>query len=175
MENGTIFLWKNDGKHFPLISKAIEYFTKSPYTHVAIYVNNYTYDDTIWTPKGKIIPRSGIRKTLGLLEDYSTILVPKNKITYYESTLMEVRANKDITQRIPYSIIKLLVLAIVYPTRWFWTKIKWVPFQASFFGEVCSTFVDEIYTAAKRDLFPGRSIEATVPGDFVKCDQLEIV
>jgi|WetSurMetagenome_2_1015567.scaffolds.fasta_scaffold125165_1 hypothetical protein len=175
MVDGSILLFKRESSKFDLVGRAIEFFTGSPYTHTAIFLNGCTYDATVWTPEGKWWPRSGIRKTVGTLSGYSTVMVPKVPITHDEMVAMTAVADEAIKNRIPYNIFKLLVLAIVYPTRKFWTWIKWVPFQEISYGEVCSEFVDDEYGSCGRDLFPDRSDEATVPGDFLKCDQIEII
>jgi len=175
MVDGTILLFKRENKKFDLVGRAIEFFTGSPYTHVALFLNGCTYDATVWTPQGKWWPHSGVRKTVGTLPGYSTLLQPKVPIKHDEMIAMVAVAEDEIKNHVPYNVLKLLVLAIVYPTRKFWTWINWVPFQAEFFGEVCSEFVDEEYSTAGRDLFPGRTEEDTVPGDYMKCDQIEVV
>jgi hypothetical protein len=173
MNNGAIFLWEHDKKKFNLADRAITFFTGSPYVHVAVYLDGYTYDSGIvWKPF-----YSGIRKW----QSYPTgnllikTLLPKIPLATLEMVKMKMFAENSIKRHFPYNILKLLVLAIVYPTRKFWTWINWVPFQADFFGEVCSEFIDEVYTAGGRDLFPGRSEQATVPGDFAKCGKLVIL
>jgi hypothetical protein len=173
--DGTIFLWKRSNKKFDIVGRAIEYFTGSPYTHVAVFLRGSTFESTIWTPKGEFWPKSGIKQTGGFVHGYCVKLKPVKSLTSTEVDKMLLFSKMQMDNRRPYNILKLVVLALVYPTRWFWNKINWVPFQADFFGEVCSTFVDQVYKAAKRDLFPERGEEATVPGDFVKTNQLEIV
>jgi hypothetical protein len=173
MKDGSILLWEGHGD---LVSKAIMYFTNSPYTHVAVYVGGWTFDSTIWNG-GKWWQlwkwRSGIRKTWGTLGGASRVRVPKKPLTQMDAGRLLIMADAMESYHFPYNIPKLLILALVYPTRWFWEKINWVPFQADVFGEVCSEFVDEVFKSAGMDLFPNKTEQDTVPGDFANCSALE--
>lgn len=46
-----------------------------------------------------------------------------------------------------YGFVKLVAMALLYPTKRFWRWIGWVPFDAWIFGEVCSVRVAEAWAA----------------------------
>ncbi len=153
-----------------LISKSIVYFTGYEYTHVGIYLAGRHYDSNIWEGRdGKL--RTGIRLVTGWPEDGPDFcMVPQGKID--EAMLLRVH---DQLHRYhiggrPYNVFKLIVLAFVWPTRWIWRKLGWVPFNSEVFGEVCSGFVDEVFRASHWDLFPEEYEGYTVPGQFTKIE-----
>jgi len=168
-----ILLWKyhkHDDWFRDLVARAIVYFTGYDYTHVAVQLLANTYDSTVWRDKkGKL--RSGIRVTSGLPDDPLPYiaLVPRSEII---PTDIIPRMGDTIRCYLkadrPYNIFKLLVLAVVWPTRWFWKKINWVPFDHEVFGEVCSVFIDEVFYKSRWDLFPEDREGYTVPGQFLR-------
>jgi hypothetical protein len=172
MKDGAIILWEG-GKD--LLSRAIMYFTKSPYTHTAVHVKGYTFDVTIWR-SGKWWQlwtwHSGVRKTWGVLPGAVRVLAPKVPLSTIEATELLVRCDMSEEYHFPYNVPKLLVLALVYPTKGFWERIKWIPFSADVLGETCAEYVDEVYKPI-RDWFPGKTEQDTVPGDWAKCPGLE--
>jgi len=174
-QNGSVFLWSKSESGFDIVTKAIQYFTGSPYTHVAIYLRGSTYDCTVWKPAGRILSVSGVRETTGVIDGWQVELKPTTTLTSSQTDKILSYCKAMIDARRPYNVFKLLAFILIYPTRWFWTKIKWVPFQAELFGEVCSTFVDQAYEAGGINLFPDIIDEAAVPGDFIDTPLLEIV
>lgn len=158
---------KNDNIFLDLLGKAIVYFTGYPYTHVGIYYGGNLYESTMWLDDDKKI-RSGIRVTkMGdpKVSPPSFCMVP---ISMPHSLMVRVGEvlKSYVEENRPYNVLKLFALALVWPTRWFWKKIRWVPFHEDVFGCVCSTFVDRVMYKAKWDLFPDDWESYTVPGQF---------
>jgi hypothetical protein len=174
-QNGTIFLWSKSESGFDIVTKAIQYFTGSPYTHVAVYLRGSTYDCTVWKPAGRVLSVSGVRETLGVIDGWQVELKPATTLTSSQTNKMMIYCKMQIDARRPYNVFKLLAFILIYPTRWFWNKIKWVPFKAELFGEVCSTFVDQTFKAGGVDLFKNLIEEVAVPGDYIDTPLLEIV
>lgn len=163
-----ILLWEyttGEKKLYNVVGKCIVYFTDSPYTHVALYVGGYTYDTTIWFEEGK--PKTGIRKVRGQLKG-TVVMVPNVPFSPAQAERLRGVADSYARKNKPYNIVKLLALAVVWNTRWFWKKIRWVPFNHTVFGEVCSGFVDEVFKKAGIDLFPSEYEGYTVPGQFIE-------
>lgn len=175
MKDGSIILEAYEDMNswlLNLVGKAICFFTDSPYVHVLVYVDNWIYESTVWkSEKGKI--RTGARKIRPVRLNWSkknVVLEPirlgpqkAEQLKYYlEGTLNEV----------PYNILKLIALALVYPTRWVWNKLKWVPFDREIFGEVCSTYIDEAFKKVGVDLLPNKFEGYTAPVDFIKSPKL---
>lgn len=168
-----ILVWryhKQDDWYRDLVARAIVYFTGYEYTHVAVQLLSNAYDSTMWRDEdGKL--RSGIRMTTHVpyhpMPDFA--LIPRSEIipTDIIPDMGEVLKRYLKADR-PYNIFKLLVLSVVWPTRWFWKKIGWVPFDHEVFGEVCSGFVDEVFFKSKWDLFLNEREGYTVPGQFVE-------
>ena len=162
-----------------LLGRAIKFFTGSPYGHTAIFLAGFTFESTGWqTPGAKWWQfwtyRSGIKISRGELmggTSLSPLIVPSDS----QVELMLEFATDQINDRWWYNGLLLIADALIYPTRWFWNKIGWIPFSSRYLGTVCSTFVDEMFKAAGIDLWPGRSEATTVPGDYVKCPLLKVV
>lgn len=133
------------------LGKLIRYFTESEWGHVAIYAGGATYEQT-WP---------GVRKTEGrLAADLVLATPPVNEAAMLD--WLEAR----VSEKMRYNWLRLLAFCFIYPLRWFFNKLNWVPFSAAIFGEVCSSFVDEAMRAGGVDLWPYRGEHATVPGDF---------
>ena len=158
MKDGTILLWRVL-KHDSFGAKLIAFFTGMPYHHAAIYFEGKTYDET-----GK-----GARASNGL----------KRADEYWEPIISMLPEEKDRMRAFlwwtaiykhgghwPYNFLKFVVLAIVYPTRGFWNRINWMPFQSDLLGEVCSVYVPYAWRAAGWILKVGVYIDALVPGDL---------
>jgi hypothetical protein len=169
--NGIIFIWKYNSDDSGsvwgnLLGKAITFFTGKPYTHAEIWCEGNRYgsraDGPVKTPRKP--GRSGV-----------VWLAPKERLTEKQTESMKEYLDSKLGDKANYNVFKLVVLALVYPTRWFWQWIGWVPFQRDFFGVICSVYVDEAYKAAGIDLLPGKSEEYTAPGDFLSSDKVEKV
>jgi hypothetical protein len=174
MKDGSIILFTGGDD---ILSKAIRFFTGSPYTHTAVYVKGYTFDSTVWHD-GRWWQlwkwHTGVRKTYGILPGAALVLSPMVPLSETEAIELLTRCNMSEEYHFPYNVLKLLVLAIVYPTRKFWEeKVKWIPFSGDFLGETCAEYVDEMYKPV-RDWFPGKTEQDTVPGDWAKCPGLEV-
>lgn len=153
-----------------LVSRCIVYFTGYPYTHVGIHFMGNLYESTMWTDeKGRL--RSGIRVTKIGDPDVRPpdfCMVPW-RVELAKERMDRIRdaLDRHVDGGRPYNVFKLVVLAVVWPTRWFWKRIRWVPFHHEVFGTVCSTFVDRVMFEARWDLFPEEWESYTVPGQFV--------
>lgn len=169
MKDGTILLMKQP-KDAPwyeqIIGRTIIFLTQSPFVHTLIYLNGYTYDWNMKKENGKWY--SGVIKTKGIRKPYDTALEPNFNLTKKQIKKMEEYFEEASLKRYPYNVARLIILAIVYPTRWFWNLINWVPFSKVDKGEVCSSGIDEAFEYAGIDLIPNSEEELTVPGDFFK-------
>ena len=141
-----------------IIGKLIRYFTESEWGHVAIYAGGYTYEST-WP---------GVRKTPGMIAS-DLVLIPP---TLNEPNMLDWLEAR-VSAKMRYNWLRLIAFIYIYPLRWFFNKLNWVPFSAAIFGEVCSSFVDEAIRAGGVDLWPYRGEDATVPGDFAGCPYLK--
>ena len=139
MKDASVLLWSNDR----LISKLIKYFTGSDITHAAVVLQDQTYESDL----------GGAKVTRGV-RDSDITLEPVRDLTKRELAQMQRYVSESLHRRWPYNILKLVILALVYPTRWFWRKINWVPFDHEVYGETCSSYVDEAFKAAGIDLLP---------------------
>jgi hypothetical protein len=162
---------KQDDWFRDLVSRCIVYFTGYDYTHVGIYFEGKLYESTVWkNEKGKLC--SGIRITVKgdpTVPSPDICMVPwRLEITPERLDRLGQTLARYVAAGRPYNVFKMLVLAFVWPTRWFWKKIKWVPFNHEVFGEVCSGFVDEVMYKSRWDLFPEEWEGYTVPGQFLR-------
>jgi hypothetical protein len=185
MEPLAIAVWRYHKKEDwarDFVSRAIVFFTGMPYTHVALVFEGAVYESTVWkNEKGNL--ESGIRITYGRfpsdVPEPDICMVPwRLETTPERMDRIKRELEKVVPLPRPYNILKLVVLALIWPTRRFWKWIKWVPFNHEAWGEVCSGFVDEIMKDSKWDLFPDEWEGYTVPGQFIdipgwvcrKCD-----
>ena len=143
MKDGTVFLYKYDknknygSKLANFIMKCIVFFTRSPYWHIAVKVGNYTYQNgSPYGVKKDTKTRTG---------DKYTVLEPKRDLTEKEIQDMIKWGDLQLEHNLGYNHFKLIILAIVYPTRKFWNWVGWIPFQNDYFGMVCSVFIDETF------------------------------
>jgi hypothetical protein len=152
-----------------LMSRSIVYFTGMPYIHVGVHFEGKLYESSVWRDGNNRL-RSGIRITLGPSGLYGPdICMVPWRVECTTERMDRIRSvlNIYVAGDRPYNVFKLIVLAIVWPTRWFWKMIRWVPFNHDVFGEVCSGFVDEVMFKSQWDLFPDEWEGYTVPGQFV--------
>ncbi len=167
MEQPIIILWpfhKSSKWYRTLVSKLICFFTNSNYTHAAIFLNGHQYESTVMNKQ------HGTLKTEGMPPASRNCITLRFKEGLSEKrlALLEWSVNQQVVQKRPYNFMKIAALALVYPTRWFWNLINWVPFQNEVYGSVCSVFVDASFKDAGVDLLPGENEEYTAPGDFLK-------
>ncbi len=170
MKNGTIYCWESKPTEkgiLKIVSDVIAYITKSKYTHVAVVLNDNVYESTIRKLPGDFLPHNGVQKTTLGYDMPDEVWEPIRDLTDPEVIHMVDYAEACISLKIPYSIMKLIILAIVYPTRPFWNKLGWFPFESQLKGEVCSEFVDQDFKAANIELIPNRMEEFTAPVDVI--------
>jgi len=171
MKDGTVLLWKKpvETKGFTgFVCKCITFFTKSDFVHVAVISNGMMCESSVWKEGGKLA--HGARMIWPVKAD--VYLEPIIDLTEKQSDYLDAYCIYTARKKRPYNVLKLLVLAIVYPTRWFWRLIHWVPFNREMRGEVCSVYVDDAFMFAGIDLFPRHMEGYTVPGDFINCIKL---
>ena len=173
MKNGTIFLWpyeKSDKPFWNFVGKAISFFSGYPYTHDAILVDGNVYEYSVWTQDGKW--KTGLRVTP--IEEFEKVRYgyeiwkPTFTLTKKESSMMVYYAETFLAPH-RYNVLKLLSLAVVYPLRGIFKKLKWVPFDSFLFGDVCSMVPDEMMMYAGIDLFPDDIGGYIVPGMYTEC------
>lgn len=171
MKTVNILLWKYKPQKLwyrNIVGKCITFFTGYNVTHAAIGFSDGTkYESTVWKVD-KCKYRGGAKKsTVGTSHD---IMIPV-RVTEVQENIMIVYLQGTVNKEMPYNFFKLVILAIVYPTRWFWNLIKWVPFDAELFGKVCSVYVDGAFKRAGKDLIKHEFEGFTVPGDFLQLEE----
>ena len=169
MRNGTIFLQKPNwelGKSLTdRVIKVIQFITQSRYYHVVLYLNGWYWESTVWFEGKKML--HGMKRSKSLWH-YDTALEPVQDLTDNEVKIMELHLMRELKKKRPYNVLKLIALIIVYPTRWIWRALGWVPFSNNVFGYVCSVFVDEAYMHIQRDILPDDYHEYTAPVDLLR-------
>lgn len=159
MRDGTILLYRIPLKGATFLQKAIGYFTQQPYDHAAVFYDGSTLEENA----------RGYEHTLGV-KIASEYWEPEEEMTGLERTratvFVQVVDGMGIRHHWPYNYLLTAVLAIVYPTRWFWNKIGWVPFASTLLGANCSSFVDRFWRYAGRDIKPKWMESLSAPGDL---------
>jgi hypothetical protein len=141
------------------VNRLICMLTVSKFWHTAIILDGVKYESghPFGAKKSYNIPYQD------KYHDIENIVVTNeqlhNMITYAENKLIE---------NLRYNHYKLILLSILYPTRFIWDRIKWVPFQNDYFGMVCSVFAREILLAGDINYCPKRYKEITAPRDMHK-------
>jgi len=168
MKNGSILLinGKNSKGFWGIVSKLIHFFTGSWITHVTLYLNGYTYESTVYKKDKKI--KSGVVITKGVGWHNDGYLEPTFTLTKNQISVMVKKAEEMEEEKHPYNFFRFIVFPILLITRWFWRVIQWVPFNKEVHGEVCSTFIDELYKEAWVDLFDNDLEQYTTPADFLQ-------
>jgi len=141
------------------VNRLICLCTGSKYWHTAIILENYKYESG--HPYGA--SKSIYTATQDKYQDIEDIVVTNEQLHN-----MIAYAELKLNQNLRYNHYKLIALAILYPTRFIWDKIKWVPFQNDYFGQICSVFVREILLNGDIDYCPKRYKEITAPCDMHK-------
>lgn len=167
MKNGSILLinGKNSKGFWGIVSKLIYFFTGSWIAHVTIYLNGKTYESTVYKKDNKW--RSGVVISNGIGYHNGGYLEPIFDLTDNQVKLMERYGKRGEQIGAPYNFLRFIVFPILLITRWFWRAIQWVPFSKEVHGEVCSTFIDEMYKVAGVDLFDNELEQYTTPGEFL--------
>jgi hypothetical protein len=159
MKNGTIGLDRVPIKGATFLQKTIYFFTAKPYYHAKLYFENATWEET--TP--------GAIRTPGYVKA-SEYWEPTEDMTLAETErgrlFLQVTNGMGIRHRWPYNFLLTFVLFIVYPTRWFWNWIKWVPFSSKLLGLNCSAYCDKFWRYAGRDIRPKWQETLSAPGDL---------
>lgn len=156
MATVKVLFWAGKG----LVAEVIKWRTKSPWTHVALYIQwpnalGYTYE----------FDARGARATPGQ-KICDEVRVPVRRLQTWEAWEIERYFKGCIRWNNIYAYFTLLALLVIYPTRWFWEKIGWRPFSAKFWGRVCSSSVAEAFKKARIDLVPKRAELYESPGEI---------
>lgn len=175
MKNGSIFLYSGRRARTwfeKVIAWAIMTVTRSEYTHVALWLAGHLWEVTVWhTGKGWIFGwRQGVRChegiPTGMMPD--AIYEPVQELTEWDAYALARWLGWTRDEGYNYGVGRLLVFALVYPTRALWRWIGWVPFRRHLMAEVCSTYPAEGYQFLGRDVLEGVSDEMIVPGSYAK-------
>lgn len=150
----------------PFLSKAITKFTGSNYTHSALSITDlnkiYTYSYEIGAPhdkKGFVVEDLGVYGT-----DYIVVYTFFVKNKYAKKLEKEIKVYQDNQLRTNYSF-KMLIDFV----------IKKIGDTSDKFRQVCSTFVNNVLTAAGIDFIPKEDIHLmTVPANFYKASNSNV-
>ena len=145
-----ILFWSSD----KWIGRLIQFFTGSRWTHVAIEIEGFVWESAI--EGAQVSEKSG----------YQISKVPVRPLTDRELHDIWYYCARAVRHGWPYNFCKIVALAVVYPTRWVWRRLGWVPFDRDVYGETCSGFVDEAFKVAGIDLLPLEHEGYTSPGDI---------
>jgi hypothetical protein len=158
LPNGTFALWrvKPDSKW---MAKAIAFFTGKPVNHAAAIHGGDTWEEDV----GGARQTAGIRKA----DEYWAPDVPFSPEESARGLVfLQVTTGMGIRRPWPYNWLLTGVKAIIYPTRWFWNWIGWVPFSSQFYGVNCSVYCDLYAHYAGRDIRPKWLEHLSAPGDL---------
>ena len=156
--DGTIGLYKVK-KDAKWMAKAIAFFTGKPYNHANTFHGGSTWEEDVGGAK----QTEGLKKADEYWEpDADGTEVEKAK----GLTFLQVTTGMGIRKPWPYNWLLTGIKAIVYPTRWFWNWIKWVPFSSAFYGVNCSVYVDKYWKYRGRDIRPKWMEHLSAPGDL---------
>jgi len=140
------------------VNKCIGFFTRSNAWHTSIILGDMRYESG--HPRGASKTRT--------IPKHSHVDTFSFDVAQEQFEAMVAHAEKTLTDNLRYNYHKLFVLALCWPTRWIWNKLKWVPFSHNYFGEVCSVYVREILLAGDIDFFPKVYKELTPPKLFAE-------
>jgi hypothetical protein len=158
MNSGTLALWRVT-KDSKWMAKAIAFFTGKPYSHAAVIHDKDTYEEDV----------HGAQKTQGIKhadEYWEPDVPPTPEESMRGLVYLQVTTGMGIRRPWPYNFLLTGIKAIVYPTRWFWNWIRWVPFSSQFYGVNCSVYCDLYWKYAGRDIKPKWMEYLSAPGDL---------
>lgn len=158
--DGTLLLYRVPDKGADLLAKAIRFFTGKPYSHAALFCYGATWEEN----------EKGANRTPGL-KQASEYWEPDVSMTSEElergKIFLWVTTGMGIRHRWPYNFLLTFIEFIVYPTRWFWNKIGWVPFAGHLLGANCSAYCDLFWRYSGRDIRSQWLEMLSAPGDLV--------
>jgi len=152
-----------DPKHF-WFDKVVHFFTGSWYYHAALWIDGIQYESAAYFSRDGVWHEGVMGRTIP--QPHGDIFVPTIPIT--EDQKEKIRKFCERRLYAPYNFPKLVGMMIIYPFRWFFKAIRWVPFSRAVFGYICSEFVDRAFKAAGIDLLPGEREGYTSPGDLTR-------
>jgi hypothetical protein len=158
MIDGTIGLDRVT-KDSKWMAKLIAFFTGKPYNHAKVIHGGDTWEEDV----------GGARQTVGIrmAVEYWAPDVTLSPIEAARGLVfLQVTTGMGIRKSWPYNWLLTGIKAIVYPTRWFWNWIGWVPFSSAFYGVNCSVYVDMYWRYAGRDIKPKWLEHLSAPGDL---------
>jgi hypothetical protein len=139
------------------VNRCIGFFTGSKFWHVTIILKGTKYESGHPHGVSKRINYTHIPNKYKIVEEHETTEEQIDKMIVY--------AERKLIENLRYNHYKLISLALFYPTKFIWNKVKWVAFKNDYFGMVCSVFVREILLAGGIDKTPKLYKEITAPKD----------
>jgi hypothetical protein len=149
------------------LGKLITGFTHGEYSHCAIMFEGEIYEDAITIDRNNEIYN-------GVYEDDQLIgelWAYTQDLTTYQRYLGREFLQKNLGKK--YGLLKLFLMIFIFPTRWFWNKINYVPFEGITKGMICSEFVVKFFNSMDINILPGLNDELSVPSDFIKSPFLQ--
>jgi hypothetical protein len=177
MKDGTKVLFKTTPEflagqkwYMKILYRAIGFLTGSPYDHCGQIIGDDFYESghPFGFSKSKFRPEENDtrREYHEPIDDYTTEELYRMR-EYWERNLRE---------NTRYNHRKFACMIVIHPTRIFWDKIEWTPFQNNFlYGVFCSTALYEAVEEGGRSLLPRRYKETIAPGDFLDSKLLQKV
>jgi hypothetical protein len=167
MKDGTIVLFKTTPEFLAEkkwyerpVYKGIGVFTGKPYDHCGQKIGDDFYESG--HPFG--FKKSKFKLYNDERHEYHE---PIDEYTTEELYRMREYWERNIRENTRYNHRKFICMIIIHPTRWFWDRLEWTPFQNNFlYGVFCSTAAYEAVEESKRTLLLYRYKETIAPGDF---------
>ena len=158
-----ILLYRSHGKHF-WFDKLVHFFTGSWYYHTALWVDGVQYESAAYFTVDGVWHEGVMKHRIGSPGGDRYVLT-RPVSAEQKDTIVQWCERHLYGQ---YNFPKLVGMAVIYPFRWFFKAIRWVPFSRSVFGYICSEYVDRAFKAAGIDLLPGAREGYTAPGDLAR-------
>lgn len=159
LKDGSIIVSQttDNNKFNEAIKWLIETIDGSIYGHTALYLGGKFWEYGIFVTNTKV--------KQGFYEYHlkGDVYEPKKDLTEEEVK----KALKFVKKGFKYNIVKYILMMFIYPTRWIWKKLKWVPFNNSA-SYICSEAIDRLYKYLGYDIIPNELEGYTSPGDLTK-------
>ena len=164
-----VLLFRSHGRHF-WFDKVVHFFTGSWYYHAALWIDGMQYEDAAYFSPDGVWHEGAMRHSVPHPGGDHFVLV--DGMTNEQERKVRTWCEQHLYAQ--YNFPKLVGMAIIYPFRWFFKLIGWVPFSRAVFGYICSEYVDRAFKTAGIDLLPGAREGYTAPGDLAKSKLLRM-
>jgi hypothetical protein len=155
-----------EGVVLEVLDDAQNAVTKTPWTHVKWYVGGCTWESTFETVPGRLLPVSGIVRTVGL-KQADLWREPVVDLTADQVAGMLRWSELQVWLGTKYNISGLIADALIVPTRSFWDKLGWVPFGSSMHEAVCSVGAARAFCLGGwLPIWKQSELATRTPGDF---------